>query len=133
MSQLYDQVLSTISPKITAFVQSEEVHLPAQTHLLSVWCAALSFGRWLSRESSLPPIGRHMASKILPALQSASLSRDSFEKLGRGAFAVLLEEHFQCHEKDQPSHLELSVAIYISLYALFTSSGMYLFIMRVLF
>lgn len=125
MSQLHDQVLSVISPKITVFVESEQIqHLPAQTHLLSVWCAVLSFGRWLSKGSTLPQIGRHMASKIVPALRSASSSQDSQEQLARGAFAVLLEEHCHCHEGDRPSHLELSVATYISLYALVASSGM---------
>lgn len=99
--------------------------LLGQSHLLQVWCAVLSLGRWLHKEASVTPIGRHLAMKILPALRSTpGCSDKALEEVCVGALAVLLEELQYCLEKDRLPNLEFAVATYISFYGLSAAAGM---------
>ncbi|KAF7982078.1 hypothetical protein HWV62_30382 [Athelia sp. TMB] len=119
MSQLHDQVLAIISPQALAFIESEDFeNISIKSHLLHVCCAVLSFGRWLSKNTVLAPIGKPIAVKIVSSLRSTSTpSHNGSEQLAVGAFAVLLEEFWNCPEDSRSPHLDLSVATYISLSA----------------
>ena len=125
MSQLHDQVLAVILPQALAFIESEDFeNISIKSHLLHVWCAGLSFGRWLSKKTVLAAIGKPITIKIVSSLRSAPKSSHSgSEQLAVGAFAVLLEEFWHCPEGSRSPHLELSVATYISLSARVAPAG----------